>query len=104
MIGLGQGVQKNWVRLIQKIYEIDAITCAKCGERMKILSFMEDLEIIKKILKHLDWWDLKARPPTKRAKATPSNIHIDYSYHLTIRTDTSALFVTSLLTLPINKL
>jgi hypothetical protein len=61
VIGLGQGVQKNWVRLIQKIYEIDAITSAKCGEGMKILSLMEDLEIVKKILKHLNLWDLKAR-------------------------------------------
>ncbi len=47
---------------------------------MKILSFMEDSEIIKKILKHLNLWDLKARPRPKRANATPSNIHIDYSY------------------------
>jgi hypothetical protein len=46
---------------------------------------MEDSEIIKKILKHLNLWDLKARPlsepeATKRSNATPSNIHIDYSY------------------------
>jgi hypothetical protein len=47
---------------------------------MKILSFVEDLEIIKKILKHLDLWDINARPPAKRANATPSNIQIDYSY------------------------
>ncbi len=41
---------------------------------------MEDSEIIKKILKHLNLWDLKAGPPPKRATATPSNIHVDYSY------------------------
>ena len=39
------------------------LTCAKCGGRMKILSFIEDPEIVKKILKHLGLWEVKARPP-----------------------------------------
>jgi hypothetical protein len=66
--------------LIQKIYEVDPLTCAKCGGRMKILSFIEDPEIIKKILKHLDLWDLKSKP-LPRANAPPNNIepHLDYS-------------------------
>ena len=33
---------------------------------------------VKKILKHLDLWDLKARTPPK-TNAPPSNIHIDKS-------------------------
>jgi hypothetical protein len=49
--------------------------------RMKILSFIEDPEIIKKILKHLDFWDLKSKP-LPRANAPPNNIkpHLDYSH------------------------
>ncbi|MDY6853233.1 MAG: hypothetical protein SWO11_00790 [Thermodesulfobacteriota bacterium] len=54
--------RKNWVGLIQKIYQVDPLTCSKCWGRMKILSFIEDPEIIKKILKHLDLWDLKSKP------------------------------------------
>ena len=46
---------------------------------MKILSFIEDSEVIKKILKHLGLWDIKARPPPK-ATATPPDFHIDYVY------------------------
>jgi len=47
---------------------------------MKILSFIEDPEIIKKILKHLDLSDLKSKP-LPRANAPPNNIepHLDYS-------------------------
>lgn len=45
---------------------------------MAIISFIEDPEIIKKILKHLDLWDLKARPPPK-AKTPSPDIYIDYS-------------------------
>jgi len=60
---------------------VDPLTCAKCGRRMKILSFIEDPEIIKKILEHLDLWDLKSKP-LPRADAPPNNIepHLDYSH------------------------
>jgi hypothetical protein len=57
--------KRNWARLIQKIYEVDPLTCPKCSGKMKVLSFIEDLEVIKKILKHLGLWDQKARPPPK---------------------------------------
>ncbi len=45
---------------------------------MKILCFIEDPEVIKKILKRLGLWDIKARPPPK-ATTTPPDFHIDYS-------------------------
>jgi hypothetical protein len=34
--------RKNWAGLIQKIYEIDPLTCPKCQGRMKTISFIED--------------------------------------------------------------
>ena len=46
---------------------------------MRILAFIENEDVIKKILKHLDLWDIKARPPLKRANAPPVECHIDYS-------------------------
>ena len=51
--------RKNWARLIQKIYEVDPLTCPKCQGRMKIISFIEDEEVIEKILKHLGLWEVK---------------------------------------------
>jgi len=76
--GSSKAFRKNWARLIQKIYETDPLCCPKCSGKMKILSFIEDPEVIKKILKHLGLWDIKARPPPK-ATATPPDFHIDYS-------------------------
>ena len=32
---------------------------------MKVISVIEDEEVIKKILKHLDLWETKERPPPK---------------------------------------
>ena len=43
---------------------------------MKILSFIEDPEVIKKILKHLGMWTIKARPPP-RTSAPSSDVSID---------------------------
>jgi hypothetical protein len=45
---------------------------------MKIISFIEDEEVIEKILKHLGLSDLKARPPPK-VKAPSVTIYFDDS-------------------------
>ena len=49
----------NWARLMQKIYEVDPLTCPKCSGVMRVISFIEDEEVIKKILKHLGLWNRK---------------------------------------------
>ena len=33
---------------------------------MKIIAFIEDQEVVKKILKHLGLWERETRPPPKR--------------------------------------
>jgi len=32
------GLNKSWARLIQKIYEVDPLSCPRCGEKMKIIA------------------------------------------------------------------
>ena len=72
--------RKNWTRLIQKIYEVDPLTCQKCSGAMKVISVIEDEEIVKKILKHLGLWERKARPPPKATGPPKVQEHtIDYS-------------------------
>jgi len=76
--------RKNWARLIQKIYEVDPLPCPKCQGRMRILEFIEDDQVIKKILKHLGLWEVKAMPPP-RVNLSPSNIHMIFQllrFHL----------------------
>ena len=76
-----KGYRKNWARLIQRIYEVDPLACPRCKGEMRIIAFLEKQEVIKKILKHLDLWDIKPRPPPRMAKAQPlyTEPHIDYS-------------------------
>ncbi len=51
--------RRNWARLIQKIYQIDPLLCPKCQGSMKVISFIEDHALIKKILMHLGLWDIR---------------------------------------------
>ena len=73
--------RKNWARLIQEIYEVDPLTCPKCSGTMKVISVIEDQDVIKKILKHLGLWEVKPRPPPRMAKTQSlhTDPHIDYS-------------------------
>jgi hypothetical protein len=34
-------------------YEVDRLTCPKCQGQMRIIAFIQDEEVIKKIFKHL---------------------------------------------------
>ncbi|MBM3292400.1 hypothetical protein FJY84_06945 [Candidatus Bathyarchaeota archaeon] len=58
---------KSWARLIKKIYEVDPLTCPKCKGQMRIIAFIEDYKVIRKIL---DWLGIdefkRDRPPPKR--------------------------------------
>jgi len=55
--------RQNWARLIQKIYEVDPLVCPKCQGQMKIISIIDDFEVIDKILKHLNLWDIRNHDP-----------------------------------------
>ena len=44
---------------------------------MRILSFIDDSEIVRKILKHLGWWDVKRKQPP-RAHGPPTEPFIIY--------------------------
>ncbi len=68
---------KSWARLIQKIYNVNPLVCSKCLGSMRIISFIEDEQLVKKILKHLDLWDVRRKPPG-RAHGPPPEIFIIY--------------------------
>lgn len=70
---------QNWARLIQKVYEVDLLLCPKCQGTMKIISFIEDLYIIEKILRHLDIWDIRNHDPPSRKQPYISELVYDYS-------------------------
>lgn len=55
--------RKNWSRLIQKIYHADPLVCPKCSGKMRIISFIEEPDVIKDILLYLDLWAVRNHDP-----------------------------------------
>jgi len=65
---------RNWARLIQKIYETDPLFCPRCNGSMHVIACIEDDQMIKKILKHLDIWHVGRKPrPVAHAPVSCKN-------------------------------
>jgi hypothetical protein len=47
---------KTWRELIKKVWEVDALTCPRCGSEMKIISLIQTPDAIRRILEHLGLW------------------------------------------------
>ena len=69
--------RKNWARLIQKIYNVDPLLCPKCNGQMRIVAFIEDPAVIKKILTHLDLWDAPCHGPPPKPEHTQKLTYVD---------------------------
>ena len=61
--------------LIKRVYEVDPLVCPKCGEKMKIISFVEarQEEVIRKIIKHRGLWH--DQPPRAPPPAATKPVH-----------------------------
>ena len=59
------GLNRSWARLIQKIYEVDPLACPKCSGTMRIIAFIEDYKVVKKILDYVGIYEFskKRAPP-----------------------------------------
>jgi C4-type Zn-finger protein len=38
------------------VYEVDTLKCPKCSGKMRIVSFIEEVAVIRKILQHCGIW------------------------------------------------
>ena len=52
-------LRRGWARLILKIYKVDPLICLKCQGMMRVIAFIDDKVVIRKILTHLNLWDVK---------------------------------------------
>jgi hypothetical protein len=68
----GLGKNSAWARLIQKVYETGPLECP-CGARMKVISFINDPVVIRKILEHLGLWLANARPVPRAHSPPPAS-------------------------------
>jgi hypothetical protein len=55
--------RRNWAELIRRVYEVDPLICAKCGGEMRVVAFITEPPVIKKILDHIKERDRSGRAP-----------------------------------------
>jgi len=65
----------TWRECIKKVWEIDPLACPKCGGEMKIISFITEAVIIRRILEHLGLWKGKTPAPPPSDRAPPALGH-----------------------------
>jgi len=56
-------LKKRWSYFIRKVYESDPLTCPNCQGEMRIIAFIDQADVIKKILQHLGLWEEAQAPP-----------------------------------------
>ena len=59
---LSKELKKHWSYFIRKVYETDPLACPKCQGEMRIISFIDQPDVIKKILQHLGLWEQSHAP------------------------------------------
>ena len=50
---------------IRKVYETDPLICSRCQGEMRIISFIDKWDVIRKILEHLGLWEESHAPPDR---------------------------------------
>ncbi len=53
----------NGAALIRRIFEVDPVVCPRCGEAMRIIAFITEAKVIRKILRHLETKAAGSRDP-----------------------------------------
>ena len=69
-----------WAQLIQQVYEVDPLVCPKCQGDMKIISFIEDPDVMRTILVHLGRWEIPPRAPPRHASPPKAEATYDYNF------------------------
>lgn len=54
----------KWRELIKKVWEADPLMCPKCSREMRIISLIDDRQVIKRIIEHLGLWEEGIRVTT----------------------------------------
>jgi hypothetical protein len=63
-------LKRSWARLIEKVYNVDPLTCRKCGGKLRIVAYFHDQGAVRKIFDRRDPFARRAgrgRPRTARS-------------------------------------
>ena len=63
-------LRRRWANLIRRVYEVDPLVCPRCGSEMRVVSFITDPPVVRRIVDHLRKRHRPARPPPPRVVQT----------------------------------
>ena len=63
---------KKWRELIKMVWEADPLLCPKCQKEMRIVSLINEADVIERILRHLGLWEAGVRAESARDPPEPS--------------------------------
>ncbi len=55
--------RRGWAEMIRKVYEVNPLTCPRCGGQMCIIAFLTDYAVVDRIINHLKLTFMAERPP-----------------------------------------
>jgi len=53
--------------MIRKVYEVDPMTCPRCGGAMRVIAFLTEHAVVDRIINHLRLTFVAERPPPPEA-------------------------------------
>ena len=53
--------RRRWAELLRLVFEVDVTVCARCGGEMRMLAFVTEPAVVKRILAHLERRGVDAR-------------------------------------------
>jgi len=54
---------KGWAAIIRKVYEVDPLTCPRCGGAMRVVAFLTGHAAVDRKIAHLKLTFVAERPP-----------------------------------------
>ena len=56
-------LRRRWASLIRRVYEVDPLVCPRCGAEIRVIGFITEPSLLKRILDHIHKRDRVSRPP-----------------------------------------
>jgi hypothetical protein len=65
-------LRRRWAEMIRRVYEIDPLVCPKCGSEMKVIGFITEPRVIRRMVDHINKKTRANRGPPASTTAVAS--------------------------------
>ena len=65
-------LRRRWANLIRRVFEVDPLVCDRCGGQLRVIAFITQPRVIRKILDHLKKRKGRNRAPPPAQSASVS--------------------------------